>query len=106
MLTHAPSTAPLAKSHSVDKGTQQSINQSINQRYKLCQREVEEGSSARNGSRKNKNRPLPMQLRKAIALRIRERVEKRRETGEGLAKTQLMASIKEIGETGIVARNL
>ena len=103
MLTHAPSTAPLAKSHSVDKGPS---NQSINQRYKLCQREVEEGSSARNGSRKNKNRPLPMQLRKAIALRIRERIEKRRETGEGLAKTQLMASIKEIGETGIVARNL
>ena len=29
VLTHAPSTAPLAKSHSVDKGPQQSINQSI-----------------------------------------------------------------------------
>lgn len=32
--------------------------------------------------------------------------QKRRETGEGLAKTQLMASINKTSETGVVARDL
>lgn len=37
---------------------------------------------------------------------ITETSQKRRETGEGLAKTQLMASINKTSETGVVARDL
>ena len=143
MLTHAPSTAPLAKSHNVGEGTssnpstnpfffhktqhQSSIinsffslkrptNKQTNKQtnaitklqtgYKLCQCEVLVGSRARSGSRRSKNRPLPMQLRRATALAIRETIQKRREAGEGLAKTQLMTSINKASETGVVARDL
>lgn len=147
MLTHAPSTAPLAKSHNVGEGTnsnpsiinhQSSIHSSLSKPninhqssiinsffslkrptnkqtnaitklqtgYKLCQCEVLVGSRARSGSRRSKNRPLPMQLRRATALAIRETIQKRREAGEGLAKTQLMTSINKASETGVVARDL
>ena len=144
VLTHAPSTAPLAKSHSVGEGTNQPTNQqsikqptdnqankqainssrlSTNQPisnqskrptnkqtislslshqslshyhnnlsltitpislslslqseagYKLPAGEEDWGRRRFMGSRKNKNRPLPMQLRRATALLVRSAIK-------------------------------
>ena len=123
MLTHAPSTAPLAKSHNVNEGTlrrerAKDISCASARSWKA------EGHAAGiqeflyaffaflfgiypyTTATEKQKQATPDAVAESYGAASEREKKRQREAGEGLAKTQLMASINKTRETGIVARDL